>query len=78
MVITLQAPKSIVVVEEKTATLATLTIERVVEFPKEKIVKAFFKELPNNPIVIWEGASYDAIGQWTDSDLQARVLEIFA
>ena len=28
-------------------------------------------------VVLWENESYDAIGQWTDSDVTARIKEIY-
>lgn len=29
-------------------------------------------------IILWSGDAYDAIGQWTDADVQSRIAEIFA
>ena len=37
----------------------------------------FYDEL-DEPVVIWEGAAYDAAGQWTDSDVQARLIELYS
>jgi hypothetical protein len=31
-----------------------------------------------NPIVLWSGDEYTAIGQWTDSDVLAKLEELFA
>lgn len=28
--------------------------------------------------VLWEGAAYDAIGQWTDQDVEDRIIELFS
>lgn len=77
MKITLSNPKKVVLQEEKSKTLETLTVNRVVDLPKKKIVRVFVDEL-DEPVVIWEGAAYDAAGQWTDSDVQARLTELYS
>jgi hypothetical protein len=77
MKITLSNPKKVVLQEEKSKTVTTLTVNRVVDLPKKKIVRVFVDEL-DEPVVIWEGADYDAAGQWTDSDVQARLTELYS
>ncbi len=77
MKITLSNPKKVVLQEEKSKTVETLTVNRVVDLPKKKIVRVFVDEL-DEPVVIWEGAAYDAAGQWTDSDVQARLIELYS
>ena len=77
MTITLQTPKTIITTPEVSKTITTLTIQRVVDLPSKKIVRAFVSEIPT-PIVLWEGATYDSIGQWTDSDVQARLIALYA
>lgn len=76
MKITLTNPKKVVLQEEKSKTVSTLTVQRVVDLPKKKVVRVFVEEL-DEPIVLWEGAAYDAIGQWTDSDVQAKLTELY-
>ena len=77
MQINLSNPKKVVLQEEKSKTITTLTVNRIVDLPKKKIVRAFVEEL-DEPIVLWEAASYDAIGQWTDTDVQARLTELYS
>lgn len=77
MKITLSNPKKVVLQEEKSKTVETLTVSRVVDLPKKKIVRVFVDEL-DEPVVLWEGAAYDAAGQWTDSDVQARLTELYS
>ena len=77
MKITLSNPKKVVLQEEKSKTVTTLTVNRIVDLPKKKIVRAFVEEL-DEPVVLWEAASYDAIGQWTDTDVQARLTELYS
>ena len=56
---------------------STLRVKQVLEIPGEKIVRAEIvkSELPYFAewIVVWEGDAFVAIGQWTDSDLEAAV-----
>ena len=77
MKITLTNPKKVVLQEEKSKTVSTLTVQRVVDLPKKKVVRVFVEEL-DEPVVLWEGAAYDAIGQWTDADVEARLTELYA
>jgi hypothetical protein len=77
MQINLQNPKKVVLQEEKSKTVTTLTVNRIVDLPKKKIVRAFVEEL-DEPVVLWEAASYDAIGQWTDTDVQTRLTELYS
>ena len=77
MKITLQNPKKVVLQEEKSKTVSTLTVVRVVDLPKKKIVRAFVEEI-DGAIVLWEGAAYDAAGQWTDTDVQNRLTELYS
>jgi hypothetical protein len=76
MNITLNSPKKIVLQEEKSKTVTSLTVNRVVDLPKQKIVRVFVEEI-DEAIVIWEGAAYDAAGQWTDADVAARLNELY-
>jgi hypothetical protein len=76
MNITLNTPKKIVLQEEKSKTVTSLTVNRVVDLPKQKIVRCFIEEL-DDAIVLWEGAAYDAAGQWTDADVAARLNELY-
>jgi hypothetical protein len=77
MQINLQNPKKVVLQEEKSKTVTTLTVTRLVDLPKKKVVRAFVEEL-DEPVVLWEGAAYDAAGQWTDSDVEARLTELYS
>ena len=76
MNINLNTPKKIVLQEEKSKTVSTLTVNRIVDLPKQKVVRCFIEEL-EDPIVLWKGDAYDAIGQWTDTDVAERLIEIY-
>jgi len=41
----------------------------------QKKITANTKEL--GQITLWESDSYDRIGQWTDSDVETRLIELF-
>jgi hypothetical protein len=77
MQITLNTPKKVVLQEEKSKTVSTLTVQRVVDLPVKKVVRCFVEEL-DEPVVLWEGTSYDAAGQWTDTDVEARLTELYS
>lgn len=77
MKIELKNPKKVVLQEEKSKTVSTLTVTRVVDLPKKKVVRAFVEEI-DGPITLWEGAAYDAAGQWTDADVQARLTQLYS
>jgi len=76
MNINLNNPKKIVLQEEKSKTVSTLTVNRVVDLPKQKVVRCFLEEL-EQPIVLWKDEAYDAIGQWTDTDVTNRLNELY-
>jgi hypothetical protein len=77
MKIELNKAKKIVTQQEKSKEVSTLTVVRMVDLPKKKVVRAFVEEI-DGPIVLWEGAAYDAIGQWTDANVQARLTELYS
>jgi hypothetical protein len=60
----------------KNPAITKLTVVRMVDVPGKKIVKVATVELPK-PIILWQGAAYDAIGQWTDADVEARLKELY-
>ena len=75
MKITFETPKEIVIVKEVKRTIEELTIEEVVDNNSRKEVKAYTVEL--GIVVLWSGDAYDAIGQWTDTDVVNRVKELY-
>lgn len=77
MEITLNVPKKIVLQEEKSKTVSKLTVNRVVDLPKQKVVRCFVEEL-EEAVVLWEGAAYDAVGQWSDADVEARLIVLYS
>ena len=76
MQVTLSASTSYTIVPAQVKTLTGLTIQRMVDIPSEQVVKAFVAEIPQ-PIILWSGASYTSIGQWTDVDVENRLQQLF-
>jgi hypothetical protein len=67
MKIILDKEKEVVVVKELKKTITEITVNQVNDLPKVKRVEAITNEL--GIVTLWEGAEYDAIGQWTDADV---------
>ena len=53
-----------------------VVIESIIDYCSEKKVIANTIGY-TGVIVLWEGDAYDAIGQWTDADVDARIREIY-
>lgn len=75
MEINFSETKDITVFAERKKSLDKLTVEQMVDFPTRKVVVAITSELGR--IRLWEGAEYDAIGQWTDTDVVNRIQELY-
>lgn len=80
MEVKLDNPKTIIVKEEETITSDTITINEVTDNGTSVIALIIFKGkdpiLKTKSIILWDGDDYDAIGQWTDDDVQNRIKEI--
>ena len=74
MKITFETPKDVVLVKELKQSVNEITINEITDNPSRKEVRVFTKEM--GVIVLWTGNDYDAIGQWTDTDVELRIKEI--
>lgn len=74
MKITFETSVEVVVVKELKRTVDEITVLEVVDSPERKTVRAFTQEL--GVFNLWEGAAYDAIGQWTDTDVINKITEL--
>jgi hypothetical protein len=75
MIITLPTEvtvKEVPSIKIKTSTLEVISIQDV---PNKKKIIANTKEL--GLVTLWESETYDRIGQWTDSDVETRLIELF-
>ena len=67
MKVVLDAQKEVVLVKELKTTITEIKVLELKDLPELKRVEAITHEL--GLVVLWEGAEYDAIGQWTDTDV---------
>jgi hypothetical protein len=66
--VNLSASTTVTIQPAQTKSFSALTINRMVDLPTQQIVKIFTEELPQ-PIILWSGTSYQAIGDWTNQDV---------
>lgn len=76
MEITINPPKDVVVTPERKRSVSKITIIEITDNPVKKSVVAKTNEM--GFIMLWKDADYDNIGQWTDTDVQNRIIEIFS
>lgn len=74
--VTLSQERSITSVPAQTFQTTTLTVQRIIDNYQEQKVIAVIEGVANH-VILWEGADYVAIGQWTDTNVQNRLLELF-
>lgn len=67
MKVVLDAQKEVVLVKELKTTITEIKVLELKDLPELKRVEAITHEL--GLVVLWEGEEYDAIGQWTDTDV---------
>lgn len=75
MEIILDTPKEIVIMAERKAFITKVEIIEVIDSPKNKIVTAKTSEFGS--VILWRGLDYDAIGQWTDTDVINKIKLIY-
>lgn len=67
MKIIFDTPKEVVLVKEIKKEVSEITIREMRDLPEQKRVEAITDLL--GIVVLWQGEEYDAIGQWTDTDV---------
>lgn len=75
LVIEFDSPKVVSRVPESVMTSDKIVITEMVDSPQHKKVTVYTSGLPGR-IVLWEGAEYDAVGNWTNQDVIDRINEI--
>lgn len=75
MKVTLSSSKTIIITPAVTKTTVEINLLSTIDNPVQKKVIAITKEI--GQVVLWEGAAYDAIGQWTDADVAAKLKDLF-
>ena len=74
--VTLPNEVSATIVPAITAKVKDIIITRFVDEPAQKRVTAFTGN-GLGAIILWEGTAYDAIGDWTNANVVARLNEIY-
>jgi hypothetical protein len=75
LVINFDSPKVVNRIPEVVVTSDKIVIVEMIDSPKMKTVRVRTEGAPGI-ITLWEGAAYDAIGQWTNQDVITRINEI--
>lgn len=75
MKIELNKATEVVVVTEKKISVEEITINEITDLPIRKMVVAKTKEV--GQVILWRDAEYDAIGQWTDTDVINKINELY-
>jgi hypothetical protein len=75
MKITLNNPVDAVIVSEQKKTITELTIQQMIDNPNQKVIAVGTLELGR--IVLWKDEEYDAIGQWTDADVENKLKAMY-
>ena len=75
--LTVSLPSEVVVKEIPAFQVKTNKIEitEIVDDSTKKTVTAFTKQFGR--VVLWEGATYDSIGQWTDDEVKSKLISMY-
>ena len=68
--------KTIVTIPQQSATFSSVTVQRLIDLPTQKKVVAYLQGI-NEPVILWQGSEYDAIGQWTDSNVSDKIISLY-
>ena len=76
MEIKLSTPKKIIVQEEVSVNEQIIKVLSVTDTYSSVVAVVRLGSLQPNELILWEGQDYINIGQWTDTDVQKRILEL--
>jgi hypothetical protein len=62
-------------IPERIISADKIEIEQIIDNYAQKKITAITKSVLGQ-VILWEGAAYDAIGQWSDEDVKARILQL--
>ncbi len=70
--------KEVVVIEAETKTVSAVNAIEIKDNFKSVIAVISFDAIGarTKEIILWEGEDYTKIGNWTDEDVQKRILEL--
>ena len=77
--LTIQLPNPVTVkaLGNKDVQISQIDILEMIDSPYNKTVWVVCRNHPKR-ILLWEGEAYDAIGQWTETDVENRVIELYS
>jgi|LakMenE01Jun11ns_1017448.scaffolds.fasta_scaffold9580314_2 hypothetical protein len=75
MTVNLGQTKVLKTIPERVISADKIEIKYIVDLYDQKKVIAFTSSVLGQ-IILWEGDNYTQIGQWTDQDVQNRIIEI--
>lgn len=68
--------KTVVIKEQETITCSSVEVKQYIDNTESVVALIHLGGSEYKRLTLWEGAAYEAIGQWTDTDAQARILEL--
>ena len=76
--IQLSEEKTIVLVTEQNVKTSNITVLNVTDYGDSVVANVSLQPMQGavKNLVLWEGDAYTNIGQWTDEDVTARILEL--
>ena len=77
--LTITLPSEVVIKEIPAVQIkaSSISINQIIDSPVTKKVTAFTNG-PLGAIVLWSGDDYDTIGQWTNADVQNKILQLYS
>lgn len=69
------SPKVVREIPAQTVSVSKIEIDYFIDSPADKKVEAYTRQV--GKIVLWEGDAYDAIGDWTTADVEAKIKDIY-
>ena len=74
---TIDLPSSVVIKEIPAFKVTASSIE-LIDIKDDAANKKIIAKTANaGNITLWEGSDYDKVGQWTDDDVHARLIQLF-
>lgn len=76
LTVTLPAKVKVKALGNREVEIEKIEVFEMIDNPFKKTVTALCTNHPTR-ITLWKGTDYDAVGQWTDTDVTNRILELY-
>jgi hypothetical protein len=75
--LTVSLPSQVVVKDIPAYQIKTdkIKIIEMIDDSTKKTITAYTKQF--GKVVLWEGAAYDSIGQWTDDEVKSKLISLY-